>query len=61
MDKATRDYIEAHLPETLEDLKRLTAQPSVSAQRLGVRDCGEMVVDELRKAGFTAAPSTCRE
>ena len=54
MDKATQDYIEAHLQETLEDLKRLTAQPSVSAQRLGVRDCGAMVVDELRRAGFTA-------
>ena len=54
MDKATQDYIDAHLTETLDDLKRLTAQPSVSAQRWGVRECGEMVVDELRKAGFEA-------
>ena len=38
------------------DLKRLTAQPSISAQRLGVKECGEMVVAELQKAGFTAEP-----
>ena len=54
MERATQDYIDAHLTETLDDLKRLTAQPSVSAQRVGVRECGEMVVDELRKAGFEA-------
>ncbi|MCI0888347.1 MAG: peptidase M20, partial [Chloroflexi bacterium] len=54
MDQATQDYIDAHLSETLDDLKRLTAQPSVSAQRVGVRECGEMVVEELRKAGFEA-------
>ena len=54
MDQKTRSYIESHLEETLGDLKRLTAQPSVSAQRLGVRDCGEMVVEELRRAGFRA-------
>jgi len=54
MDQATQDYIDSHLSETLDDLKRLTAQPSVSAQRVGVRECGEMVVEELRKAGFEA-------
>ncbi len=54
MDEATRDHIDGHLEETIEDLKRLTAQPSVSAQRLGVRECGEMVVSLLRDAGFEA-------
>jgi len=54
MDKAIQDYIDDHLEETIDDLKRLTAQPSVSAQRLGVRECGEMVIQELRSAGFTA-------
>ncbi|MEE8518857.1 MAG: M20/M25/M40 family metallo-hydrolase [Dehalococcoidia bacterium] len=54
MEKATQDYIDAHLRETIDDLVRLTAQPSVSAQRLGVRECGEMVVEELTKAGFKA-------
>ena len=54
MDAATQRYIDEHLEETIDDLKRLTAQPSVSAQRLGVKECGEMVVAELREAGFTA-------
>ncbi|MEX2598366.1 MAG: M20/M25/M40 family metallo-hydrolase, partial [Dehalococcoidia bacterium] len=54
MDQKTQEYIDSHLQETIDDLKRLTAQPSISAQRLGVRDCGEMVVEELRKAGFQA-------
>ena len=54
MNDATRRHIDDHLEETIEDLKRLAAQPSVSAQRLGVRECGEMVVEELTKAGFQA-------
>ena len=54
MDQATQQYIDDHLEQTIDDLKRLAAQPSVSAQRLGVKECAAMVVDELRKAGFTA-------
>ena len=54
MDKRVTDYIDAHLDETIEELKRLAAQPSVSAQRLGVRECGEMVIRMLRDAGFEA-------
>lgn len=54
MDERTREYIDDHLDETLGELKRLAAQPSISAQRLGVRECGEMVVDMLRSAGFEA-------
>ncbi len=54
MQHRTEAYIDANLDETIEDLKRLARQPSISAQRLGVRECGEMVVDELRKAGFKA-------
>ncbi len=54
MDKRVSDYIDAHLDETIEELKRLAAQPSVSAQRLGVRECGEMVTRMLRDAGFEA-------
>ncbi len=54
MDHATRQHIDDHLEETIDELKRLAAQPSVSAQRLGVRECGEMVVGMLRDAGFEA-------
>jgi acetylornithine deacetylase/succinyl-diaminopimelate desuccinylase-like protein len=54
MNEAVQKYIDEHLEEAIGDLKRLTAQPSISAQRLGVKECAEMVVAELRAAGFTA-------
>jgi len=54
MDQSTQRYIDDHLNETIDDLKRLAAQPSVSAQRLGVKECATMVVDELKQAGFSA-------
>lgn len=54
MNAEVQKYIDEHLEETIDDLKRLTAQPSISAQRLGVKECAEMVVAELRAAGFTA-------
>ncbi len=54
MDSAVRQYIDDHLEETLEELKRLTAQPSVSAQNQGILECAEMVAQELTKAGFQA-------
>ena len=54
MDNAIRDHIDGHLDETLEDLKRLTAQPSVSAKKLGILECAEMVAEELTNAGLKA-------
>jgi acetylornithine deacetylase/succinyl-diaminopimelate desuccinylase-like protein len=36
----------------LADLSRLIAQPSISAQDIGVRECATMVVDLLRDTGF---------
>ena len=54
MQQAIADHVDAHLPETLERLKTLTRQPSISAQRLGVIECGEMTVEMLRGAGFDA-------
>ena len=54
MEQAVADHIDAHLPETIERLKTLVRQPSVSAQRVGVRECGEMTVEMLRDAGFDA-------
>ena len=52
MDKATQEYIDRHLEESIQDLKRLASQPSISAQKLGVLDCSQMVAGELTKAGF---------
>ena len=38
----------------LADLFRLIAQPSISAQNIGVRECADLFVDVLRDAGFSA-------
>ena len=54
MDATLRQYVDAHLDETLETLKRLCAQPSVSAQNYGIRECAELVRQLLEEAGLTA-------
>jgi acetylornithine deacetylase/succinyl-diaminopimelate desuccinylase-like protein len=38
----------------LADLFRLLAQPSISAQDIGVRECADLLIDVLRGAGFSA-------
>lgn len=45
-------YIEEHLDDSLAELSRLCAQPSVSAQMLGIQECAELVADMLRRRGF---------
>jgi acetylornithine deacetylase/succinyl-diaminopimelate desuccinylase-like protein len=47
-------YIEAHLDEAIADLARLCAQPSVSAQHLGIDECAALVAELLRARGFSA-------
>jgi acetylornithine deacetylase/succinyl-diaminopimelate desuccinylase-like protein len=47
-------YLEAHLDESLAELGRLVAQPSVGAQNLGLRECAELVATSLKKRGFSA-------
>ena len=47
-------YIQDHLDDSIAELSRLCAQPSVSAQGLGMRECAEMVVEMLRRRGFKA-------
>ncbi|HRE47031.1 MAG TPA: M20/M25/M40 family metallo-hydrolase [Aggregatilineales bacterium] len=54
MDYATIDrYIQDHLEESLAELKRLCAQPSISAQGVGIAECAVLVGDMLRARGFT--------
>lgn len=48
------DYIESHLDDSIAELSGLCAQPSVSAQGLGIRECAELVARMLRARGFTA-------
>jgi len=45
-------YIETHLDESIAELKRLCAQPSVAAQNLGVEACAGLVAEALRQRGF---------
>jgi acetylornithine deacetylase/succinyl-diaminopimelate desuccinylase-like protein len=45
-------YIEEHLPDNLSELARLCAQPSVSAQNLGLQECAELVSQMFQQRGF---------
>lgn len=47
-------YIDEHLPETLEDLGRLVAQPSVASRNTGMSECAELVAQLIEEAGFSA-------
>src|SRR5437868_3047678 len=47
-------YITCHNRETLNDLKRLVRQPSVSAQALGTKECAALVKTMMEEAGLTA-------
>ncbi|MEO5581015.1 MAG: M20/M25/M40 family metallo-hydrolase [Gemmatimonadaceae bacterium] len=51
----TYAYIDAHLAEHTENLKRWVRQPSVSAQNHGVREMAELLRDDLKKLGFKEA------
>ena len=54
MDKALQRHIEKHLPEYIEDLKRLCRQPSVAAQNDGIQECAALVKGMLEDIGFEA-------
>jgi acetylornithine deacetylase/succinyl-diaminopimelate desuccinylase-like protein len=45
-------YLDSHLDESIAELSKLVAQPSVGAQNLGVKECAELVAGMLRKRGF---------
>jgi acetylornithine deacetylase/succinyl-diaminopimelate desuccinylase-like protein len=44
--------ITAQRDESLADLFRLVAQPSISTQNVGIRECAELEMELLRKAGL---------
>jgi acetylornithine deacetylase/succinyl-diaminopimelate desuccinylase-like protein len=45
--------IESTLETSLQDLKRLCAQPSIAAQSLGMQECAKLVGELLEARGFT--------
>lgn len=47
-------YLENHLDDSIAELCELCAQPSVSAQKLGLEECAGLTASMLRKRGFEA-------
>ncbi len=45
-------YIDKRLEQSLEELRRYVAQPSISAQNLGLKECAHLVKEMLEKRGF---------
>src|SRR6188508_1297644 len=46
-------WLETNLDRSLDELRRLVAQPSVVAQGLGIEPCADLVASMLRARGFT--------
>ena len=47
-------YLEKNLYKSIAELSRLVAQPSISAQGIGLKECANLVADMLRARGFSA-------
>jgi acetylornithine deacetylase/succinyl-diaminopimelate desuccinylase-like protein len=45
-------YLEQNLEESLAELSRLVAQPSVGAQNLGLKECAALVGEMLKSRAF---------
>ncbi|OGN75867.1 MAG: peptidase M20 [Chloroflexi bacterium GWB2_49_20] len=45
-------YLEDNLDQSIYELSRLVAQPSVGAQNLGMLECAELTAELMRKRGF---------
>ena len=45
-------YLETHLDRSLTELGRLVAQPSISAQKIGLHECAALVGKMLEVRGF---------
>jgi acetylornithine deacetylase/succinyl-diaminopimelate desuccinylase-like protein len=52
--KQVDTYIENNLDASINELCELCAQPSISAQKLGLTECADLVAEMLRKRGFEA-------
>lgn len=46
-------YLDNHLDDSIAELSRLCAQPSVSAQNLGLAECAALTAGMLQDRGFT--------
>lgn len=48
------NYIYSHVDDFIDQLGRLCAQPSVSAENLGIEECAQLVADMLNDHGYEA-------
>jgi acetylornithine deacetylase/succinyl-diaminopimelate desuccinylase-like protein len=48
-----KDYLDANLDDSLAELSRLCAQPSIAAQNLGMQECADLVAEMLKKRDFS--------
>ncbi len=46
------NYLQANFQASIDELAQLLAQPSISAQNLGLKECAQMVADLLASRGF---------
>jgi hypothetical protein len=53
--EAAYAYVDAHLADHLENLRRWVRQPSVSAQNRGIPEMAALVRDDLKRLGFQEA------
>ncbi len=51
--KPIDEYLEKHIDDSIKELSRLAAQPSVGAQNLGMRECANLVAEMLKARGFS--------
>ena len=48
------ESIRSRLDQSLEELSKLCAQPSIAAQNEGMKECAQLVAEKLSARGFTA-------
>ncbi len=52
--KKMDEYLDKNLDQSLAELSIYVAQPSISAQNIGLKECAQLVKDMLEKRGFKA-------
>ena len=53
--KKIDSYLDRNFDQSLEELKRYVAQPSISAQNLGLKECAQIVQEMWTSIGFKVA------
>jgi len=56
--EAVDRHLEQHLEESLAELGRLVARPSIAAQGVGMEECASLVAEMLRRRGFEVSSAS---